>query len=78
MSTFRLQKVDNLDRPPKTLLLYEDDGNRVRHHRYVCPVRCVDCKHSYNIRFKGELKRVCHYRLDFCEENGFCDRGERR
>ena len=44
MSTFRVQKVGKLDKPPKTLMLYEEDGIRVRHHRYVCPVRCVDCK----------------------------------
>lgn len=78
MSTFRVQRVGKLDRPPKTLMLYEDDGNRVRHHRYVNPVRCVDCMHSYNIRYNGELKRVCRYMLGFREENGYCDRGERR
>lgn len=78
MSTFRLQKVGNLDRPPKTLVLYEKDGIRVRRHRYVCPVRCMDCKHSYTIRYNGELKRVCRYMLGFRAENGFCDRGERR
>ena len=53
MSTFRLQKVDNLDRPPKTLNLYEEDGIRMRRHRYVCPVRCIDCKHSYTAKAEG-------------------------
>lgn len=78
MSTFRLQKVGNLDRPPKTLNLYEEDGIRVKHHRYVCPVRCIDCKHSYTAKFEGKLRRLCMFALGFLDDDGYCDRGERR
>lgn len=78
MSTFRLQKVGNLDRPPKTLVLYEEDGIRVRRHRYVCPVRCIDCKHSYTAKFEGKLRRLCMFKSDFLDDDGYCDRGERR
>ena len=78
MSTFRLQKVDKLDRPPKTLNLYEEDGIRMRRWRYVCPVRCIDCVHSYTIRYEGALKRVCRFMLGFRGDDGYCDRGERK
>ena len=78
MSTFRLQKVDNLDRPPKTLVLYEEDGIRVRRHRYVCPVRCIDCRHSYTAKAEGKLRRLCMFKFDFLDDDGYCDRGERR
>jgi hypothetical protein len=78
MSTFRLQKVDNLDRPPKTLVLYEEDGIRVRRHRYVCPVRCIDCKHSYTAKAEGRLRRLCGIVLGYRDDDGYCDRGERR
>ena len=78
MSTFRVQKVTNIDRPPKTLNLYEEDGIRVRRHRYVCPVRCIDCRRSYTARIGGELKRLCSERRGYCDDHGYCDRGERR
>lgn len=78
MSTFRLQKVGNLDRPPKTLVLYEEDGIRMKRHRYVCPVRCIDCKHSYTAKAEGKLRRLCMFKFDFLDDDGYCDRGERR
>lgn len=78
MSTFRLQKVDNLDRPPKTLNLYEEDGIRIRRHRYVCPVRCIDCMRSYTSKVDGKLRRLCPVMQGFVDDDGYCDRGERK
>lgn len=78
MSTFRLQKVGNLDRPPKTLMLYEEDGVRMRRHRYVCPVRCIDCRHSSTAKVDGTLRRVCPFMCEPVRDDGWCDRGERR
>ena len=78
MSTFRLQKVGNLDRPPKTLNLYEEDGIRMRRHRYVCPVRCIDCKHSYTAKVEGRLRRLCGIVRGYRDDDGYCDRGEKR
>ena len=78
MSTFQVQKVSKLDRPPKTLELFENDGTRTRTHRYVCPVRCIDCKHSYTAKFEGKLRRLCGFVLGYRDDDGYCDRGERR
>lgn len=78
MSTFRLQKVGNLDRPPKTLNLYEEDGVRMRRWRYVCPVRCIDCRHSYTAKAEGKLRRMCGFVPGYRDDDGYCDRGERR
>lgn len=78
MSTFRLQKVGNLDRPPKTLNLYEEDGVRMRRWRYVCPVRCIDCRHSYTAKAEGKLRRMCGFVPGYRDDGGYCDRGERR
>lgn len=78
MSTFRLQKVGNLDRPPKTLNLYEEDGVRMRRWRYVCPVRCIDCRHSYTAKAEGKLRRLCGFVPGYRDDDGYCDRGERR
>lgn len=78
MSTFRLQKVTNLDRPPKTLNLYEEDGVRMRRWRYVCPVRCIDCRHSYTAKAEGKLRRMCGFVPGYRDDDGYCDRGERR
>ena len=78
MSTFRVQKVTNIDRPPKTLNLYEEDGIRVRRWRYVCPVRCIDCVHSYTAKAEGKLRRMCGFVLGYRDDDGYCDRGERR
>lgn len=78
MSTFRLQKVDKIDRPPKTLMLYEEDGVRIRRHRYVCPVRCIDCMYSYTAKMGGKLVRICPTRSEYVKDDGFCDKGERR
>lgn len=78
MSTFRLQKVANLDRPPKTLNLYEEDGVRMRRWRYVCPVRCIDCAHSSTAKVDGTLRRVCPLMRGPVADDGYCDRGERR
>lgn len=78
MSTFRLQKVANIDRPPKTLTLYEEDGVRMRRWRYVCPVRCIDCARSSTAKVGGALRRVCPLRREPVRDDGYCDRGERR
>ena len=79
MPRFRIQRVDRLDRPPKTLVLYEEDGIRKpREHRYVCPVRCIDCEHSYTAKAEGKLRRMCGFMLGYRDDDGYCDRGERR
>lgn len=71
MSTFRLQKVANLDRPPKTLTLYEEDGIRMRRHSYVNPVRCIDCK--------SHERGTCHrFGGVPVKASDYCSRGVRR
>lgn len=76
--TFRLQKVSDLDRPPKTLTLYEEDGIRMRTHRYVLPVRCIDCKRSFTEKAGGTLRRYCTARTNAVRDDGWCDEGVRR
>ena len=76
MPRYRVDKGP-YDKPPKTLVFYEDDGNRIRRYKYVCPVRCIDCKRSEVTKADGALRLVCPERSGFLQSDGYCDRGER-
>lgn len=75
MPKYRVQKGP-WDFPPKTLLFYEDDGNRIKRMQYVNPVRCCNCKKSYVTRADGVLRLACPERSGFLDNDSFCDRGE--
>lgn len=53
-------------------------GHYLFAHGVTIPVRCKDCKKRYEPNECPMCVRVYGEQHDFTQENGYCDRGERR
>lgn len=76
MPRYRVDKGP-YDKPPKTLVFYEDDGNRIKRYKYVNPIRCKECARSEVTRVNGKLALVCSERTEPVDNEGFCEKGVR-